>query len=312
MYKEILKKIGEYKKVVIHRHVNPDLDALGAQLGLKGIIENNFKDITVKVVGDENALNFVGHMDTVEDEFYEDALVIVVDVAVKALVSDDRYKLGKEVMVIDHHQNDSDIADYFYCDPSHIAVCQLLGDMCMQESLSIDSATATALLGGLVTDSGRFLYPATRALTFDVASYLLSHGGDLQFLYDALYTEDLNFKKLKGYFINNFRTTKQNVAYMKNAKTLKDAFNVTIFTISRGMVNQMSGIVGIPMWANFTEEDNGRILCELRSKKIPIVEVAKKYGGGGHALACGCTVHSWQETDAILKDLDALLKEGDL
>ncbi len=310
MYKEILKKIGEYKKVVIHRHVNPDLDALGAQLGLKGIIENNFEGIEVKVVGDENTLNFIGKMDSVEDAFYEDALAIVVDVAVKALVSDERYTLTKEVMVIDHHQNDSDIADHFYRDASHIAVSQLLADMCMKENLKIDEDTATALLGGIITDSGRFLYPATSSLTFKVVSYLVDKGAKLQYLYDQLYTEDLSFKKLKGYFINNFRTTKNHVAYMKNAKTLKDEYNVSTFTISRGMVNQMSGIVGIPIWANFTEEDNGSILCELRSKRLPIVDIAKKYGGGGHALACGCTVHSWSETDAILKDLDALL-EGD-
>ena len=68
----------------------------------------------------------------------------------------------------------------------------------------------------------------------------------------------------------------------------------------------MAHITGIPVWANFTEDDNGLIFCELRSSREPIDHIAKKYGGGGHALACGCTVRTWDETDMILSDLDII------
>lgn len=77
------------------------------------------------------------------------------------------------------------------------------------------------------------------------------------------------------------------------------------------MVNQMSGIENICIWANFTEDDEGKIQCELRSKSIPIVEVARKYGGGGHALACGCTVPSFEVADQILHDLDGLVEKSE-
>ncbi|MFP4287109.1 MAG: DHH family phosphoesterase [Candidatus Izemoplasmataceae bacterium] len=310
MYKKILEMIGKYDKIVIHRHLNPDLDALGAQLGLKGIIEENFDNKIVKVVGDENQFSFIGKMDDIEDSFYEGALAIIVDVAVSALVSDQRYTHAKEVLVIDHHQNPSDIATVFHSDPTHIATCQILTDLCMKESLIISESTATALFSGLVTDSGRFMYPATNETTFLSAWFLAKNGAKIQEIYDALYVEDLSFKKLKGHFINNFKTTKENIAYMKNTVDLKDEYNVSSFTISRGMVNQMSGIKGIPMWANFTEFEDGTIQCELRSKEIPIVDIAKKYGGGGHNLACGCTVHNWEDTDHILSDMDKLLKEN--
>lgn len=310
MYKKIIETIKAYDNIVIHRHLNPDLDALGSQLGLKGIIEENFEGKTVKVVGDENQFSFIGKMDEVEDSFYQNALVIVVDVAVSALVSDDRYKLAKEVLVIDHHQNPSDIATIFHSDPRHIATCQILTDMCMQESLTVTPNTATALYSGLVTDSGRFMYPATNEVTFLSAWFLAKNGARIQEIYDALYIEDLSFKKLKGHFINNFKTTKSNVAYMKNTMDLKEEYGVSSFTISRGMVNQMSGIKGIPMWANFTEFEDGTIQCELRSKTITIVDIAKKYGGGGHNLACGCTVYDWETTNQILDDMDALLKEN--
>jgi phosphoesterase RecJ-like protein len=306
MYDNILKKIQEYDKIVIHRHIQPDLDAYGSQLGLKELILDNFEDKDVRVVGDKSALDFLGSMDDIDDAFYNEALAIVTDVAGADRVSDQRFKLAAETMVIDHHRNDTDFADHFFRDFDQIATCQILTDMAMQKQLHVSKKAATFLFAGLVTDSGRFLYQQTTTLTFQSAAFLSEKGADVQWVYKNLYVEDLNFKKLKGYFINYFSTTQHNVAYMKNERSLKEKYNVTTFTVSRGMVNQMSNITGIPVWANFTEDDDGLIYCELRSSKESIVQIAKKYGGGGHALACGCMVNTWNETDMILSDLDKI------
>ena len=306
MFKDVLEKIRQYETIIIHRHIQPDLDALGSQFGMKALIEKNFENKTVHVVGDMNDFTLFGAMDTIDDAVFKEALIIVLDVAGKDRVSDNRFMMGKEKIVIDHHQNETDFADLFIHDPSQIATCQMLTQMIVDELLEIDADIATYLFGGLVTDSGRFMYPATNNKTFEAAAFLVKHGARMQEIYDAVYVEDYSTKKLKGYFINNFKRTENNVAYMKNPVTLKDRFNVSTFTISRGMVNQMAGIKGIPIWANFTESDDGEIQCELRSKDVPIVDIAKKYGGGGHNLACGCTLNSWDETDAVLRDLDSL------
>jgi len=306
MYKTVLQKIEQYDTIIIHRHIQPDLDALGSQFGLKALIEKNFKGKSVYIVGDMNDFTLFGDMDTIDDKLFHDALIIVLDVAGKGRVSDNRFMLGKEKIVIDHHQNDTDFADIFISDPSQIATCQMLTQMVLEENLKIDEDIATYLFSGLVTDSGRFMYAQTTYETFAAAAFLTKNGARIQNIYDAIYVEDYSSKKLKGYFINNFKRTENNVAYMKNSASLKNQYNVSTFTISRGMVNQMAGIKGIPIWANFTETDDGEIQCELRSKKVPIVDIAKKYGGGGHALACGCTLDTWDEIDLVLKDLDAL------
>lgn len=309
MYDKILSLINDFDTIVIHRHKNPDMDAYGSQLGLKKIIELNFPKKDVYVVGDENNFAFLGAMDKIDDSIYGNALVIVVDVAVAALVSDDRYKLAKHVLVIDHHLNSSDIADTEFINSDCIACAQIIADFAKQKDLKLDKEAATVLFGGLATDSGRFLYPNTTAKSFEIAAYLIRQGADIQYIYDNLYTETLNFKKLKGYFINNFKTTKNNVAYMQNDSSVKDKFGVTTFVVSRAMVNQMSGIEGIEIWANFTMDENGKVQSELRSKKVPIVEIAKKYGGGGHLLACGCTLSSFEDADLVLADLDQLLEK---
>jgi phosphoesterase RecJ-like protein len=181
--------------------------------------------------------------------------------------------------------------------------------MAIKNNLNIDKLGATSLLSGLVTDSGRFLYPGVKANSFKIAAYLIEQGAQLQEIYEDLYTETVNTKKLKGYFINNFQTTKNNVAYMKNDLTVKDKYNVTTFAVSRAMVNQMAGIKDIDIWVNFTLDEEGLIQVELRSKILSIVHIARKYGGGGHALACGCTLNSFDEADKVLEDLDALLEK---
>ncbi len=309
MYKDIIELINKYETIIIHRHKNPDGDALGSQLGLKRLIEINYPSKTVYAVGDENNYKFLGRMDIINDDVYNNALVFILDVSVERLISDDRYKLAEHVIVIDHHLNPADIGDTVLIKSSYIACAEIICEMALENDLKLDKKGAIPLLSGLVTDSGRFLYPNVNATTFKIAAYLIECGADIQEVYEMLYVEEVNHKKLKGYFINNFELTKNNVAYMKNDLSVRDEFNVSTFTVSRAMVNQMGGMKGIDIWANFTMDDEGLIQVELRSKKISIVDVARKYGGGGHALACGCTLKSFEEADLVLKDLDSLLEK---
>ena len=71
------------------------------------------------------------------------------------------------------------------------------------------------------------------------------------------------------------------------------------------MTNTMADMKGVSIWANFTETENG-ILCELRSSLHTIQPIAVKYGGGGHAKACGCTVPDRETVMALLADLDEI------
>ncbi len=309
MYKEIMDLINKYQTIIIHRHINPDGDAYGSQLGLKRIIEVNFPQKQVFAVGDTNTFAFLGEVDVIDDTMFNNALSIIIDVSVKHLVSDHRFELSDHVLIIDHHLNSADCGDTVHIDSTVIASAQIITEFALTYELEIDEIAATRLLTGIVTDSGRFKYPNTDAKTFRIASELLERKADIQHVYHQLYTEDLNFKKLKGYFINNFRLTKNRVAYMKNDLSVKDKYGVTTFTVSRAMVNQMGDIKDVEIWANFTLNEENEVLCEFRSKRYSIVDIARKYGGGGHALACGCTITSFDDVDQVLQDFDQLIED---
>jgi len=311
MFEKIMELIEKYNTIIIHRHFNPDGDAYGAQMGLKRMLELTYPEKSIYAVGDINTYCFIGEVDEIDDDAFKGALSIVVDVSVSRLISDDRFTLSDHVLVIDHHLNPSDVADTLYNDSDSIACAQIIAELGINNNFVIDEFAATALLTGIITDSGRFVYPKTNAKTFKIVAHLLEKGVDLESIYEKLYTESFNFKKLKGYFINNFKLTKNNIAYMKNELDVKDQFEVTTFTVSRAMVNQMSGIQGVEIWANFTRSESDEILCELRSKRRSIVHIARKYGGGGHALACGCTLNSFEEVDILLNDLDEYVESSE-
>ena len=93
MFEQVLDAIKQYSTIIIHRHKNPDGDALGCQVGLKHIIADNFPGKTVYAVGDATArFGFIedSDTDTISDEVYEGALAIILDTSARALISDDR------------------------------------------------------------------------------------------------------------------------------------------------------------------------------------------------------------------------------
>lgn len=306
---ELIDLIKKYNSIVIFRHVRPDLDALGSQIGLKHLILNNFNDKKVYVVGDMNSFTLLGEMDEVTDEVIKNSLAIICDVAEEHMVSDDRFKIAKERFVIDHHKNQCNID---VCgkliNTSAAAATQIVTQFAIDNNLKISSDAATALYSGMITDSGRFLYSLSKEL-FMCASVLIDSGAEANKIYKFLYSESLFKKKMRAYFVNKIKVNKYGLGYIINNQDVYDRFNVDSFTISRGMVNVMADVNEIKIWANFTKDkDSDKILCEFRSKEIPIVDVAKKYGGGGHSLACGCTINSKDTIKLIMNDFNKLLK----
>ncbi len=309
MLEDILfKKIEEYDTIIIHRHERPDLDALGSQIGLKLTLKNKFPNKNIYAVGDSSRrYNFIGHMDLIDDDKYKNALAIIVDVAVSNMVSDNRYKLAKEVFVIDHHNNNSDITTNWICDNKRIAVGELIADLLFKHNYFIPSEAATAFYGAIVTDSGRFQYGYSSSV-FSVASKLVASGANPKYIYDNIYVETQDERNMKLYFQNQIKF-KDGVSYIKSEADVFKKFNVEFQDISRGMVNLMAGVKETEIWCNFTfDETKNAVIGEFRSRSIPIVDVAKKYGGGGHLLACGATLKDFKEADLVISDFIDLIK----
>ena len=307
-----MKKIKEYDTIIIHRHNNPDGDALGSQIGLKNIIKENFPEKTVYVVGDMNsryAFMEGSEMDVIDDSVYENALAIVLDTSAAFLISDDRYKSAKETARMDHHIFCEKICDVEVTDTSYESCCGLVTEFAIATGLKLNSLAAKSLYTGMVTDSGRFRYDSTTAQTFRLASRLLEEKFDTGEVYAGLYADDFEHVKLRAQFILKIQFTECNVGYIYTEKEEAESYGVSTFTISRGMVGTMGDLRGVDIWVNFTETEDG-VLAELRSSKYNINTVAVKYGGGGHLKASGATLKNREEALAMLEDLNEIIRSN--
>lgn len=308
MFEDILALIRKHRTVILHRHKNPDGDALGSQIGLKHIILENWPDKTVYMVGDPaGRYTFMPDsvMDEVPDACYADALAIVLDTSGKALISDGRYTLARDTARIDHHIFVETIADTEVTDTGYESCCGLVTQFALESGLRVPRIAAEALYVGLVTDSGRFRYDSISARTFRLAAFLMEQGIDVNALYRELYASDLEQIKLKAHFVDKIRLTPHGVAYIYTTLDEMRELAADTFTISRGMVGVMADIRGVALWVNFTETPEG-VACELRSSDQNINPVAVKYGGGGHAKASGATVPDRETALRMLNDLDEM------
>ena len=310
MFEAIIEKIERYDTVIIHRHKNPDGDALGSQIGLSELIKAAYPSKKVYTVGDAaGRFSFMegSTPDEVSDKTYADALAIVLDTSAAALISDERYKTAKDTARIDHHIFVEKICETEVTDTSYESCCGLITELAIEAGWQLTPLGAKSLFLGMVTDSGRFRYDSTSSNTFRLASHLCTVKFDTGDIYRNLYSDDLTFVKLRASFAMRIQLAAEGLAYIYTDIAEARATGFDNFTLSRGMVNVMGDIKGIDIWANFTETEEG-VLVELRSSKYNINPVAVAHGGGGHAKASGAKIKDRAEAELMLSELAAIIK----
>lgn len=305
----IIEKIEAYDTIIIHRHVRPDPDALGSQVGLRDMLRASYPEKDVYAVGEEEpTLNFLARMDEVADDLYKDALVIVCDTANTARIDDQRYTSGKEIIKIDHHPNHDKYAALLWVDTEASSTSEMIFELYLSgkdQSLQMNATVARLLYGGIVGDTGRFMFPNTRNQTFRYAAELIEYEFDRSALYDGLYNVGQAISHLRGYVLQNFTVSASGVSTVKITQEILDAHKVTAAETG-SLVGTLGDVEGIRAWAFFIEEAD-IIRVRIRSKGIVINELAGKFNGGGHPLASGAAVYSWEEADQFTAELESLV-----
>jgi bifunctional oligoribonuclease and PAP phosphatase NrnA len=305
MKEKILETIRQYDTIIVHRHVRPDPDAYGSQGGLVEVLKATFPKKSIYAVGkEEESLNFMRRLDSIPDETYKGALVIVCDTANVERIDDGRFKTGDKLIKIDHHPNEDPYGDIVWVDTTSSSCSELIYEFAKEMELTITDEAARLLYGGIVGDTGRFLYPSTTDKTFLYAGELIHYKFSRTELYDKMYELKSNIVKLNGYVLQNFEWRKNGVATMKLTKELLQKFDAKASDASL-LVSVLGNVEGLIAWVFFIEEED-QIRVRFRSKGPVINGVARKYNGGGHPLAAGASIYSWDEVEDILRDVEEL------
>ncbi len=311
MFEQVIQAVNAYNTIIIHRHTTPDGDALGSQIGLKWLLQDNYPDKKVYIVGDgAGRYGFMDGsvMDEIDDETYQGALAFVLDCGASHLISDERYKLAEKTIRLDHHIFAENINDIEVVDTSYESCCGLVTELAVEAGWKFTKNSAKALYTGMITDSGRFRYDSVNANTFRLASELMKTKFDTNDIYKNLYADEYFYVKLRAQFVLKIQFTQHHVAYIYTTKEELDSYGVDTFTISRGMVNTMADLKGVDTWVNFTETED-KVQVEIRSNKYNINPIAVKYGGGGHEKASGVSVADRETAMRLLEDLNRLDEE---
>ena len=306
MKRQIIDIIEQYETIIIHRHVRPDPDAYGSQMGLAYLIRANFPNKNVHIVGEHDpSLSFLGYPEQIEDAVYEGACVIVTDTANTERIDDQRYINGEKLVKIDHHPNDDVYGDLVWVDTTASSASEMIFEL-FEEAKSykgwtLSNEAARFLFAGIVGDTGRFLFPSATLKTFESAGKLIQYDFDRDEIYNGMYEMERKLLHLQGYLYQNFIMDDTGMAYIKITKEVLKQFDATPSETSL-LVGSLGNAKGIVAWVIFIEE-NDSIRVRLRSKGPVINQLAKKYKGGGHPLASGATAYSWAEADKVIEDL---------
>ena len=300
---QVFSELEKADSIVIFGHKNPDGDCVGSVLGMKHALKTLFPTKKVYAVGTDPAyLPVTEESDDISDEVIENSLALMVDLSDLERVEDQRILKAPKIVCIDHHMKQYDVPFAIVRDEKAPSATFIIAKCLLLRYGKIPSAEcAKYLYMGLVTDSGRFQYDAEPE-TLEVASKLVSYGIDYRSMYNALYRQSSIDLKYRSVIYQNFKFDGL-VTYCCMDKKTYQALGLTQ-NDAGGKVNLLSMLDDHPMWAFFTEQDDGTIRVELRSNgKYNVQKVAAQFNGGGHLAASGCKLETF---DRVQEVIDAL------
>ena len=309
----ICNLIKAYDKILIFRHFRPDGDAVGSTKGLAEILRLTYpeKRILLQNADFSDYLSFLGgEDDLLPDEEYADALGIVIDTATAERVSNQNFKLCREIVKIDHHIPVDAYGTHEWVEEHRSSASEMIAALYeeMKDEWMINLEAATYIYTGMVTDSGRFRFRSVSGDTMRLAGMLLEMGIDTESLYANLYLREFHTFKFESYVHEKMKISENGVASIYLTEKAQKKFSLSREDASAS-ISYMDSIKNCLIWIALIENGDGTIRVRLRSRFVTINQLAERYHGGGHACASGATVYSRKEANALLREADAILKE---
>lgn len=302
------------KRLALIAHVSPDGDTVGATLALRLAFLSLGK--AVDVICDGTPDRSLGYLPGIEIFKKPEEAEGLYDAAIAVDVSDHKL-LGKSEsifdnapikLVIDHHATNPGYGDMNYIRGDECSCCVLAYEAITEMGVELTKEIGTCLMTGMSTDTGHFMYPYTTPLAFEIAGKLLALGVDVSFITRKLYRtqakEAVNLARI-AYQNLRFELDGQ-VGVIELTKADMDAAGADV-SQTGGLVNKALEVEGVRMAILATEREGGVKLSLRAVEPDTVNDIAKQFGGGGHAQAAGVTmqmpIHEAVETIlTVMKD----------
>ncbi len=302
---------------LLSTHVNADGDGIGAMLGLSSMLDQMGKANRIVVADAEPDRKFAflegfEKIESVYDYESTDAIPFAVFVDTPTISA---HRVGNvarlidmdtRTMIIDHHAGGSEEGNVLLIDSGASAASELVFELIKEFGVEISPGMATQVYAGIAFDTKLFKYShPERALR--ACAELVRHGADPAWIADQLFAHQ------------TFETVKSLGVGLAGLELHADGRIVTVsidhetFSLGGdldGIVDQAMSIDGVEVALFFKEQSAGVHRVSLRSRgTVDVNVIARKFGGGGHRNASGCTIEKslGESLKELLEEVEATL-----
>ncbi len=321
-FSEALDCLRKAQSVLISCHVRPDGDSLGSAAGMAQMLTGQGKSAEIILpseLPDRYAFLFEQKQPRViQDDWRRGGLagfdtVVIVDTSVRVQL-EPQYEFLKScnlpVLIIDHHLESENIGTVELLDSSASAIGLMVAELAEAWPVELSAAAAKALFTAIASDTGWFRFPNADSRTYRQAWRLLQAGVRPTEVYSSLYMQASVAKvRLMGRALDSLELfCEGRLACMS---LLKEDFRQTqaVHAETEGLINESLRIGSVIAAVMLTEDENGSIRVNFRSKRqINVARIAEGFGGGGHKLAAGAQL-AGGITEAKEKIVSAIREE---
>lgn len=295
--------IKKSKKVMIMGHTNPDMDCVGASLGIyrlaKTLNKNAYIVIDTKTSTLEAFRKSIEKTEEYEDVIInkevalenveEDTLLVVVDThKINYVESTELLDKVKEVVIIDHHRRSADFIENatitfqeVYASSASELVTELL--QYVEENIELKTIEAESLYAGIMMDTKNFTYK-TGVRTFEAAAYLRKCGVDII--------------RVKKWFQSNLESFNRIAEIVGKAEIVNDTIAISTYEEKAKDVNIVCAKAADEL-LTISEITASFVIGKLDDKvcisgrsigDINVQIILEKLGGGGHITLAGAQV----------------------
>lgn len=322
--------VRQSDKVMIMGHQSPDMDSVGAAIGILNIAQSNGVDgyivfdpddlnpgmnrIMAAIKQEDSLWRHFIHPEEAEGITTSRSLVVVVDTHKPSMVPNERllHKTDYKV-VIDHHRRAEEFIDnptLVYMEPYASSTAELVTELLeyQPKTVKLKMIEATALLAGIIVDTKSFTL-RTGSRTFDAASYLRSSGADTV-LVQKFMKEDMDVYVRRSKLIERTEIFRDHIAISQGED--EETYDHVLIAQAADTLLTMSNVQ-----ASFviSKREDERIGISARSLgEVNVQVVMEKMGGGGHLTNAATQISDTtiEEAASLLKDiLDEYIEGGE-
>lgn len=291
--------IQEARSILLVAHRRPDPDTVGVNVALKLYLESLGKKVVMSCFDPfpENLKSLMLgeflHPDQVRLSEFD---AIIASDSVDRGFHEFRNELRENqvVVLIDHHPDITLSGDVVMIDSKYSSSSEIVYLYLSHTKTRITREIATALLTGILFDTGNFQHSSVSPQVMDVASHLMKLGAPLAKISAVLFSHpNVSAMKLWGKAFERAKFVPKN-GMLVTAVTKED---IVECEATPDDIYQVASTLSTVPEARFalvlSERDNETVRGSLRAsvhQGVDVSEIAHTFGGGGHKLASGFEV----------------------